>query len=111
MSTGPCALRALANAAATAPASVTSTPSLRLMRLTRRPCFSSAAAIAAPMPREAPVTTACLDIDHHLGCALQVALHLVEPHLVLRRHPHRLATITLLRRGAQRPVRIHQVRA
>src|SRR5689334_14705026 len=110
MSTGPCFARAAAKAAVIWSGLLTSTPVLRLIGLTRRPCSSSARTIAAPMPREAPVTTACLDIDHHLRGALQVALHLVEAHLVLRRHQHRRATIPLLRGGAQRPVRVHQVR-
>src|SRR5262245_48869514 len=111
MSTGPCSLRASAKAFVTCSGWVTSTPLERDIRLRRMPCSASALAIAAPMPREAPVTTACLDIDHHFGGALEIALHLVETHLVLRRHEYRVATIPLLRRGSQRPVRVHQVRA
>src|SRR5512134_27552 len=92
---------------------------VRASSVTRAPSAASARAIAAPMPRPAPVINACLparacvmprssDRARHLRRALEVALELALRREILLRPP--LLLPMLLRRRAQRPGRVREVR-
>src|SRR5262245_52843992 len=66
----------------------------RPINVTIAPCRTSARAIAAPMPRPPPVTTACFplrgpsDMDRHLRGARQIPLELLLPVQILWRPWH-----------------------
>src|SRR5689334_11860169 len=133
--TAPCASRARAKASATDLSSPTSTftavtrvccdsasafasrcARLRPIKVSVAPSLASANAIAAPMPRPPPVTTACLpasacmplDIDRDLRRPLQIALELRLAGEILLRPFH--CRESKLGGGVQGPERIGQMR-
>src|SRR5215831_13780771 len=102
-----------ANAASSRARDSSRVPS-RPINVTLAPCCASALAMAEPIPRPPPVTTACLplkapsDIDRHLRRSRQIPFELLLSIEILRRPGHR--AVAELRRRVQSPERIGEMR-